>query len=293
MRHPAGAWEAGREAPEPRGPRGPPGRHDLPRGKRLAALNRGRTPGPPVGPESPPPGHHRHQAGHRRHRSITRPSVTRTTTRSSSTRPPAPPPPGRHHQHGTHVPREARHHQDRRHRGTRATVVDVHVHIGPAPRGPRPRHHVSQSTEAASQSTTPPAGHRTSEGIARGRNAPQGRTEPQGGSGRQQVHHVEFLAPSDSTFGGNLHMEMKATTRTTHQQVQSQDRHQAVRTPPGPRHGWRSGIGATTGHRRATGLPIEAEATTRPATTTRPPRRRRSPGPRGPGQTRENVILTV
>ena len=102
----------------------------------------------------------------------------------------------------------------------------------------------------------------------------------------------EGQAVSRST-GGNLHMEMKATTRTTHQQVQSQDRHQAVRTPPGPRHGWRSGIGATTGHRRATGLPIEAEATARPATrhqvhqtreatTTRTSRRRRSPGPPGP-----------
>lgn len=78
----------------------------------------------------------------------------------------------------------------------------------------------------------------------------------------------EGQAVSRST-GGNLHMEMKATTRTTHQQVQSQDRHQAVRTPPGPRHGWRSGIGATTGHRRATGPPIEAEAVTR-STRTRP-----------------------
>ena len=74
------------------------------------------------------------------------------------------------------------------HATTRTGATEGPEPPGPAPRGPRPRHQVSQSTEAASQSTTPPAGHRTSEGIARGRNAPQGRTEPQGGSGRQQVH---------------------------------------------------------------------------------------------------------
>lgn len=78
----------------------------------------------------------------------------------------------------------------------------------------------------------------------------------------------EGQAVSRST-GGMRHLDIRGHHQDHHQQVQSQDHHQAVRTPPGTRHGWRSGIGATTGHRRATGPPIEAEAVTR-STRTRP-----------------------
>ena len=229
--------------------------------------------------------------------------VTRTATRSSSSPPGRPPAPQVHHPAVSHQD----HHEVVVHAATGATTTrssssawDTCPTRGtsppgaapprdqsrrpPAPRGPRPRHQVSQSTEAASQSTTPPAGHRTSEGIASGHDAPQGRLEALRGSGRQQVHRRQSSHEDEGRHQDH------------HLHVQSQDHHQAVRTPPGPRHGWRSGIGATTGHRRATGPPIEAEATTRPATrhevhevshpdqgghppATRPSRRRRSPGP--------------
>ena len=98
-------------------------------------------------------------------------------------------------------------------------------------------------------------------------------------------------------------MKIRGHHQDHHQQVQSQDHHQAVRTPSGPRHGWRSGkIGATTGRRRATGPPIEAEAvirsTSQPARPGRPPASHHHQDIEAEAATRTrpdkgNVILTL
>lgn len=115
---------------------------------------------------------------------------------------------------------------------------------------------------ATTPATTPPAGIRTSEGIATGHDAPQGRLEPQGGSA--------WVRPSTRSASGppaaiSRRIVIRGHHQDHHQQVQSQDHHQAVRMPPGPRHGWRSGI---------------APPPAGDAPQGRLSRRRRSPGPR-------------